>query len=566
MSPKGLQSNFMNSHDAPSPRPEGAGAVIKAATASRLTVFEASAWPLLLICALGALLRLAPTVLGNFPLGDGGLYLVMTKAFEGHGFILPSTVTYGQDSLLYAYPPAAFIMTAALHSLTGIAELRLMSLLPPLFATATIPAAYLVARDFFKGEPELCRGQSARHLALATALIFALSPNAYRIIFLGGGLTKAPGLFFGLLAIWCGLRLLREQRAYDVILTSLFGGIALLFHPDGGLFVAISLTLLVLRHWSVRNLSLLILAAAGAAVVSAPWWAQLVMSHGISPLLSAGSVSAELNIITFFTGNAPPILLLWLFWAGLIMVARRRSWILPLWLFIVIWLDSRNVVHDGAFVLAMIASLGALYGGRRALNFLVSAYHRLGLPGATEAPVLRRLVVVIFVVITAVPTLLWPLSAVGPRVPLGPGDVAAMSWLKTSGAPGGAVVLTGSPWWYDDLSEWFPALSDHTNLNAVQGYEWLGQAAWAKKIKLSADLQACVLQTVPLFCLESALTQDDARPTLLYVAGPDSETAIAYHTDFALALRLALDADPTHWQRVFHSNFASIYQRAGTPP
>jgi hypothetical protein len=531
--------------------------------------FEATPIPLILIMAIGAVLRFAPTAFGSFPLGDGGLYLAMIRAFEAGGLAIPATVTYGQAVLPYAYPPAAFWLTAVLHGLTGIDELHLMMWLPAAFATASIGAAALAARAFFESEPALTTVHSARRLACVAALIFALAPGAYRVIILGGGLTKAPGLFFVLLAIWQLLVLLRQRRARNAAALAAFGGLAALFHPDGALFLAISAAVLLVRHPSLRGAALLAGAAALAAAVCSPWWLSVLVAHGPTPLFSASGLSAnpDLAALNFI---AVPLLgvLIWLplaFAAGLAVGAARRSWVLPVWLAAACLADSRNLAHDGTFIVALIGALGLLYGGRPAVEALLRLARVGGLFGHAKPGPIAVTLALAALVLAPAQALFAPISAIGPRVPLGPSDLAAFAQVKALTSPDmSAAVITGVGWGYDDISEWFPTLTGRTSVNTVQGYEWAGRDVWTAKNALSGGLQDCVRRALPLSCVNATLAYYRTEVTMLYVAGPGSETAISHGADLTASLRAALDADNVHWRLLLRTEAASVYL-AATP-
>ena len=531
---------------------------------ARLRILEATRAPLILIIAVGALLRFVPTAFGSFPLGDGGLYLVMVKAFEAGGLAIPSSVTYGAQALPYAYPPAAFWLTAVAHNLTGLDELRLMMLLPPAFATAAIGAAYLAARAFFESEPVFTRAHSPRRLALVAATIFALAPGAYQVVILGGGLTKAPGLFFVLLALWRLLVLLTRQRPSDVLALALFGGVAALFHPDGALFLALSAVVLLVWHASWRVAGLLIAAAAGSALVCAPWWLSVLANHGSAPLFSASGLGlnptlASLSFLVIpligMTVFLPVLVAL-----GLVVSARRRSAVLAIWLFAVCLADARNSSHDGTFIVALLGAVGALYGGLPLARAVLRLFGAAGLLRGVKPASLAVVLALAALILVPAQALLVPLSAVGLRIPLGPGDLAAFSAVQERTSPEtSAAVITGVGWGYDDLSEWFPALTGRTSVNTVQGYEWAGSNVWAAKNLLSGNLQNCVNAAAPLSCVESTLARYHAPVGLLYVAGPQSETAQAAGEDLTAALRTQLDADGAHWRLLFRSSAASVY-------
>jgi len=63
---------------------------------------------------LGLLLsvRLAPVVLANAPLGDGGLFAVMARDIRTAGFALPNFTSYNDGAIPLVYPPLGLYLLA----------------------------------------------------------------------------------------------------------------------------------------------------------------------------------------------------------------------------------------------------------------------------------------------------------------------------------------------------------------------------------------------------------------------------------------------------------------------
>ena len=527
--------------------------------------FEASRLPIIGILCLSTILRFAPIIGGTFPIGDGGLYLAMIKAFEHNLLAMPSHVVYGADILTYSYPPAAFWLAALIHNLTGVDEIRLLMFIPAAFASIVPLSAYLAAKAFFENEPRLTTAHSARRLALVTGLLLTLAPAAYAVMTNGGGLTKAPSFFFVLLALWRGQILLRERRPRDVIALAVCGGVAAMFHPDGALFLSLSLGVLMLRHFSLRGSAMLVAAALGCVLVTAPWWLNVLIASGVTPLLSAGSMSLDpqaaiMNCIVVICGESLVLMLIlpFLCVAGFIIGIYRGLAFLPIWLYIVSLLDARNVERDGTFIVVIVATIGMIYGTTTLVNLLLALPRKMKLlPNirSAQAAQLIGVIILIFVSVSEFHTTNMNV--------LNNNEILAMEAVAASTPPdASAAVLTGVQWGQDDISEWFPALSHRTSVNTVQGYEWMGQAAWRSRNELSNELQVCVGSTDPLDCVEATLRSHSQAVEILYVAGPKSETAALKRRDLTAGLRTELDMNPG-WHLIFRNDAASIFVRSG---
>ena len=96
---------------------------------------------------LGGYVRLAPVLLGNFPINDGGLFFSMTKDLIANQFRLPVYATYNHFQVAFAYPPLAFYLAGGLSTLFNINLIDLFRILPALISTLMIPAFFLLARD-----------------------------------------------------------------------------------------------------------------------------------------------------------------------------------------------------------------------------------------------------------------------------------------------------------------------------------------------------------------------------------------------------------------------------------
>jgi hypothetical protein len=99
-------------------------------------------------------------------------------------------------------------------------------------------------------------------------------------------------------------------------------------------------------------------------------------------------------------------------------------------------------------------------------------------------------------------------------------QIAAMAWIEANTPVDSKfLVLTGTQeYGNDQVSEWFPALSQRTSLTTPQGHEWLPDKEFSRRVKLHAELQK-TFQTCDcreLACIDEWATERDILFSHIY--------------------------------------------------
>jgi hypothetical protein len=68
------------------------------------------------------------------------------------------------------------------------------------------------------------------------------------------------------------------------------------------------------------------------------------------------------------------------------------------------------------------------------------------------------------------------------------------------------LVFSGSPWWQDASSEWFPVLAERTSLLTIQGAEWLPANGFIQRWVRFDNLQFCA--NADILCLNEWLAKN----------------------------------------------------------
>ena len=434
---------------------------------------------------MGFLLRAAFVFGSTFPLNDGGMFYQMTRDLQANGYALPSTTSYNAAGIPFGYPPLGFYLTGLLDDLTPLSLLDAYRAVPLLAATALLVAFLLMAREFLRTRAE----------ALIALVVFATLAPTFRWMIMGGGVTRAPGFVFALLAIREVNTMYTTRSRWRVASAGVLAGLTLLSHLEMAWFAAIVCGLLFVAHGRDRSgVILSAIVGAGALVVSAPWWATVLAQHGPGPMLSAAGsgspslVAAIVHLLQFGVTAEPLFTLIAaLAILGLLTSIARREYMLPAWILAVGLLDPRAFPTSASPAVAMLAAVSVS-------RVLVPLLHHGGEVGAgSRKPAASWLVPALLASATVYAFLGAMLSAPHRLQGMSVDERDAMTWVTEHTPPDARfAIVSGDVWPLDRTAEWFPALTQRRSIATVQGYEWV-DAQFRPKIDEYTDLQHCAV-------------------------------------------------------------------------
>jgi 4-amino-4-deoxy-L-arabinose transferase-like glycosyltransferase len=471
---------------------------------------------------VAAILRLVPLLSHDWALGDGGLFHGIIGDVLAAGFGLPETVSYQGGVIPFSYPPVGFYIAAALEEGLGVARSDVLRVLPATFAVASVGVMALVAAEL---------GPTRRHAVLAAAY-YGAAIGLVDALAAGGGLTRSLGLLLAMVATWLGFRMYRGGQWRYVAATAVASGLALLSHPQTGPIIAVALGAAWLTRWRTwRGFVQIIAAGLGGIAVVLPWAVAVTARHGLEPFISAATVperdlfASLVAYLFLFLLATPAIGLLDI--VGQVQQGLARRPHLLVWRVGVFVLDLRFSPVAGAAPVSLLAAHGTL-------DLLVPAAWRLAARRPTPTPerqrsAWRRVVVAVVLVLAFIPTVVTTRDLTEPPAALTPAQREAMTWVRDTTAPATwTVSLATGRWGSDDVSEWFPALSERRSATTTQGYEWLGEPH-RRQHAAEAELRTCQAATDVAGCVDAWLDEHVATdPSVVYVddgAGPDDLAA-----------------------------------------
>lgn len=399
---------------------------------------------------LAALVRLAPVLGSDFPLGDGGMFLAAIRDIRAAGGALPAITSYN-GGLPFAYPPLGFYLAAAI-TLAGVPATEVLRVLPAVLSVLSVVAFAALARRFFAGEEE----------ARWATLCFALVPSAWEWTVMGGGLTRSLGLVAALSALAALLALWRAPGVPRALTAGALAGATVLAHPSAPVWLCAAALVLAparLRSWRAARHTAL--AFAVACAIALPWLGLMLARHSWAAMTApsvivTSSVFGVLKEVALWHVSTEGGVQVWR-WAslaGVVVAVRGRRFDLLALLLVSRLLDPRSLQPWNALPVALLAGLGCA-----ALLALVRSWQ----PRRSTAALLAVLVGTAGTVDAA-----FHRSDV--MTPISGEDQVAMTWMAAA-LPAGTMVAVVEPPYYN-ASEWLPALPLRS-IATYQGFEWV---------------------------------------------------------------------------------------------
>ncbi|MGI8858048.1 MAG: hypothetical protein ACR2JW_20100 [Thermomicrobiales bacterium] len=492
---------------------------------------------------LGVIVRAARTFATDFPLNDGGLFYRMVQDLQRAHYQLPAFTSYNAANIPYTYSPFGLYIAALLNDITRISLTNLFRFLPLLVNCLTILAFFLLARSILK----------SRVAVIAAVFTFALIPRSFIWLIMGGGMTRAFGFLFAVLALYTAHEMYERGDRRFIAPTALFSGLTILSHIETGKFLAYSIIIFFVCYGANRKGVInSVLTGAGTLLIVAPWFLTVISYHGLAPFQAANQTGSSIfsgpvdrqnirNMIHVFGlgTNEPYFWLLGTFGllGALIFVVRALSAAaereitlpaLPIWWLVIVLLDNRAANTYTTIPVALCAGVGlaemVLPALNRALGDRPSARQiALSLDGASESrrawntfarhwPAVLVTVVMLWYATWGAMTTSANVSGDLPALgSLSQNDRAAMQWVSEQTPEGSRfLVVSGKGIWpSDSVSEWFPALSNRISLATPQGYEWLPDKMFQIQIWKHDQLQACAFADSTCIDRWSIMTGND---------------------------------------------------------
>jgi hypothetical protein len=521
----------------------------------KLSADDAGTLVLITAIIFGAWFRIMPSWMAGFPINDGGMFYTMIKDLQGNHYIPPLFTTYNHLNIPYVYPPLGFYLGVFITDLLKLTSpLPVIQWLPGILNALCIPAFYFFTKEVLTDKLKS---------ALAT-LVYSLIPFTTVWHSMGGGLTRALGTFFMLIALAYIHRVFTKESKKDIWGAIVFCGLAGLSHIEAPVYtLAIAIYIWMMKSHSRKGFVNALLIAIGVLVLSAPWYGWVIYQHGFTPLISASQSgfhtfwsALELININFVTSEPYLTLLGVTGILGMATLVARKSFFIPGMLIVVYISQPRSAATIGNIPLAMAA-------GVFIFEVLLPAITKMhGDENQLYSKPRRSLALFLIVII---PYLLSNSIYYGFRLSemhVSKAKLAVMQWIANNTPSNSTfLIITGETNGFcDSTSEWFPALTNRQSLDTLQGNEWLRGKYFGNDVVHLQKLQACSKEGLACVLQEANYFKNTFDYLFISVRSPTLDCKVVDDPALTRAVLMDLENSPL-FQSVFRSEDALIFTK-----
>lgn len=489
-----------------------------------------------------------------YPAHGAGLYTKIAGEILANGYAPPARIPgYTAAGVPFAYPPLQFYVFATLLDL-GADPLAVARLLPGVGVVAFLVPIYLLGRDLADSRPA----------GTAAAAMVALNPQILEWHVTAGGIVRAFGFLYALVAVSAGYRVFagrtpegRTPRGAVAVAGVAFG-LTLLTHPVYSLFVVASLVLFwAVSDRSPRGLGRGLAVGLGGTLLAAPWLWWVVATHGPGVFAAAsgthGGVGGGSGALVGDLSVGLEVVVV-----AAVYLASRRAFLLPAWFVAVelLFVQPRFAYTVGAVLVAAaaVAVVRARGVGSGRVESGTVASGSGALDGVDRRAAAAAAVIVLGTVVGGGYFAYEATLASDPSTPeyIDSDSVAAMEWAAAETDPEATFVVLG------DAAEWFPALTDRTILVGHWGVEWEAPAAFERQEAAYEAVSRC--DTVDCVERETARVGDDA-PAYVYV--PKGQYTIRGEAFVQSGAVERAFGRADSWERAYENDGVVIYESTG---
>ena len=455
---------------------------------------------LFLLAALlfGGWFRIYPAMVSEFPINDGGLFMVAIESIQNNQFRLPMTINYNTLEIPFAYPPLAFYIAGYLGFALKISIIELLKWIPAIVLILTLPCVYYLAALFLK----------SKLLAGVATFLYSVTPRSITWMIMGGGITRSIGQLFLILAISQVYQLYNKGDKKYIYSSILFSTIVCLTHPEATLHaLAIVFILWVFYGRNARGIKYSFIVGAGVLLLTSPWWVTVLSRYGVGPFIAASQTGLydPFIVLFIFTPISEEPLITYisaLAILGLFIQIKNKNFLLPILFVLPFLIEPRNALNVAIIPLSMLAAIGL---------FQIVISNQLWTKNAAETletqPIISSWSQKIFLALILSGTLLGMFSF---ELELLQKQVSkdarqTFEWIKrNTKSDAEFLLITGNEYVFSDyLNEWFPILTQRRTHTAIQGYEWIEEKDFAKQATMISNFQLCINHTTPDMCIEN---------------------------------------------------------------
>jgi hypothetical protein len=242
-------------------------------------------------------------------------------------------------------------------------------------------------------------------------------------------------------------------------------------------------------------------------LIASPWWAAMLIRHGITPFLSASQSGFHdfAYFYAFFIAYTQetfiPLIAVFA-WVGILYLLSKREFTLPILFALPFLIEPRNAPNVGILIIPMLAA-------RAVIRVLLPSFKGSQITVENDNPALllsatsQKFFAAILAFCLIVGMQIFDSELSENRVR--PETQLTYAWIKNHTPPESRfVLLSGNVKPLEDFNnEWFPVLTGRVSLTTLQGLEWDEDIDFTEHSMWLSDVQMCRFDFETLACLRN---------------------------------------------------------------
>lgn len=443
---------------------------------------------LLLILTLGTYVRLLGISLHNFPLNDGGMFYSMINDIKINNYSLPIYTSYNHYfNIPFSYPPLSFYLYGLLQDITKIDLIKIIQWLPGLITCIHLPVFYIFSKKYWNDD----------FLALSSTYIFSMSPSSFEWLRMGGGVSRSLGYLFWICLLISLVDFEKNNSNKRVLISGICFGLAALSHPEIGLVGLITIFVLIFSKIKFTlAINKILFIFLSSLLILIPWITAIIVNGNILAIIN-GFLSSGVSLIlylSYISGYAlslslspslPPYLNIVgvLCLLGIIYTFFNKKYYLTIWVTLIVLFVPRAAINYTAVPVSIISVYSIFIFLNQNTELQKNVIYIKNLP---KLFIVLTIVIFYYLLIVAISV---SYISTAKNV-INHDDLMAFYWVRSNTDDNNIFLVVPSllesdGWANDYVVEWFPAISNRSNITTVQGQEWKGQLfdSWVLYLK-----------------------------------------------------------------------------------
>lgn len=319
---------------------------------------------------------------------------------------------------------------------------------------------------------------------------------------------KEPGTIFSPFGNFQHFLLFTKQQKKHLVLSIIFSSLVCNTHPEATIHtIGIAILLWLFYGKNKKGITDAFLVSIGTLALTSPWWVTTLLRFGLKPYLSATQTGLHrlhyiIALFVPFSGEPFLTVIALLAILGMALQIAKREYLIPIWYALPFFIEPRSAANVSIAPMAILSSIALT---ELILPMLSKVEGEMKnrkfdslLQSSSEKFLLYYLLGCLLIAMQY-----YCLNFSENRVSANVRESFDWIMLNTP-ANRKFLIITGKTDLFADFTnEWFPVMTNRVSQTTIQGYEWMGDSLFERRLPVIQNIQRCSSSPFTLECIET---------------------------------------------------------------